>query len=413
MMMMMMTTTTTMTMMIMTLMMMASTAMTSMFAVVAWVPPQHITTHQRRCLIDTTTSSLALKRRRRPQQQQPRFLQTAITTKTTKTRTTTTTQLQGWISDLFNPYDSKIPPELVDEIYKAEANTQAAQNRGQRVFLYTCLAIVGIVMATFNGFLTELRAEEAAASASASIAAGSVVVETVHNNNLNALVSNGFGWVLENPVWTFLFTNKIGGGIALLTGGGFGLLAEAELDSKRINAEKIYEELERRRQLKQEKQPKSNGSSSSSNNNKKKQRKRSGKETKRLSALSEVVMPSSTETMDASTTDMLQAATSNDSNGPTTEVVTSASATAEKQEPDDSRATTGEMKKGLLDQMKNLYERADSMAASQALLLNKKLEDAGVVEKITDETGLKVIGREEAKKLETNKDTNGKNDEQP
>jgi hypothetical protein len=38
------------------------------------------------------------------------------------------------------------------------------------------------------------------------------------------------------------------------------------------------------------------------------------------------------------------------------------------------------------------------MAASQALLLNKKLEDAGVVEKITDETGLKVIGKEEAAK---------------
>ena len=39
------------------------------------------------------------------------------------------------------------------------------------------------------------------------------------------------------------------------------------------------------------------------------------------------------------------------------------------------------------------------MAASQALLLNKELEDRGLVEKITDETGLKVIGREEAAKL--------------
>ena len=36
------------------------------------------------------------------------------------------------------------------------------------------------------------------------------------------------------------------------------------------------------------------------------------------------------------------------------------------------------------------------MAASQALLLNKKLEDAGIVEKITDETGLKVIGKQAA-----------------
>jgi len=43
------------------------------------------------------------------------------------------------------------------------------------------------------------------------------------------------------------------------------------------------------------------------------------------------------------------------------------------------------------------------MAASQALLLNKKLEDTGVIEKITDETGLKVIGKEEAAKLKAQK----------
>ena len=33
------------------------------------------------------------------------------------------------------------------------------------------------------------------------------------------------------------------------------------------------------------------------------------------------------------------------------------------------------------------------MAASQALLLNKELEERGFVEKITDETGLKIIGK--------------------
>ena len=33
-------------------------------------------------------------------------------------------------------------------------------------------------------------------------------------------------------------------------------------------------------------------------------------------------------------------------------------------------------------------------AASQALLLNKELEDRGVIEKITDESGLKVVGKE-------------------
>ena len=55
---------------------------------------------------------------------------------------------------------------------------------------------------------------------------------------------------------------------------------------------------------------------------------------------------------------------------------------------------------GIFGKMKEFYDKADSMAQSQALLLNKELEERGVVEKITDETGLKVIGREEAAKLE-------------
>ena len=43
------------------------------------------------------------------------------------------------------------------------------------------------------------------------------------------------------------------------------------------------------------------------------------------------------------------------------------------------------------------------MAASQALLLNKELEDRGVIDKITDETGLKVVGKEAAAKLKEKK----------
>ncbi len=45
------------------------------------------------------------------------------------------------------------------------------------------------------------------------------------------------------------------------------------------------------------------------------------------------------------------------------------------------------------DKARDLYEKADRMAAAQALLLNKELEDRGVLEKITDETGLKVVGK--------------------
>ena len=51
---------------------------------------------------------------------------------------------------------------------------------------------------------------------------------------------------------------------------------------------------------------------------------------------------------------------------------------------------------GIFGKIKGFYEKADSMAASQALLLNKELEDRGVIDKITDESGLKVIGKEAA-----------------
>lgn len=257
------------------------------------------------------------------------------------------TRLYNQILESLGVYESKIPEELRDEIYKAEANTEAAQNRGKRIALYTVLAILGIALASFNGFLTEIRAS----------------ASPEHGNNLYVLEENGFGWVLANPVFKFFFTNKIGGGLCFLFGGGSGLLAEAELDTKRINAEKIYEELERRRNLKAKIKPVGSGSK----NNKKKRR--SGKETKRLGALSEVVMDDDTNNK----------------------------ATAAPETSTEDKASD---KQGVFSKVKEFYEMADSMAASQALIMNKNLEDAGMLDKITDESGLKVIGREEAKKLE-------------
>jgi hypothetical protein len=59
---------------------------------------------------------------------------------------------------------------------------------------------------------------------------------------------------------------------------------------------------------------------------------------------------------------------------------------------------------GVLGKIKSLYNEADKMAASQALLLNKELEDMGVLEKITDESGLKVIGKEAASELKKDSD---------
>jgi signal recognition particle GTPase len=96
-------------------------------------------------------------------------------------------------------------------------------------------------------------------------------------------------------------------------------------------------------------------------------KKRSGKQAKRLGALSEVVMDDVLEPM------------------------------MEQQEQ--PQADPEKKQEGMMEKLKDWYDKADSMAASQALLLNKKLEEEGIVEKITDETGLKVIGKEAAAKI--------------
>ena len=49
------------------------------------------------------------------------------------------------IFDFMSPFESKIPEELRDEIYQAEANTPAAKDRGQRVAIYALIAFVGIL----------------------------------------------------------------------------------------------------------------------------------------------------------------------------------------------------------------------------------------------------------------------------
>lgn len=254
----------------------------------------------------------------------------------------------GPLSFLFNPYDSKIPKEIEKEIYEAEGNTPAAQERGKRIALYAVIAFVGILMAFFNGFITELRSTP------------------MPDGGAFSLEDAGFEWVESSFLTRFFFMNKIGGGLALLTGAGAGLLAEAEFDSRRLNAERIYEELVRRRTAKQEREaPK-----------KKKKQRASTKEKKRLKALSEVMVNDKEEE------DVVGGAAKTDET-----VMASAEETTPSAEPEKKGGG------GVFDSVKNFYQRADSMAASQALLLNKKLEDAGVLEKITDETGLKVVGK--------------------
>lgn len=262
----------------------------------------------------------------------------------------------------------EIPPELKDEIYEAEANTAAAQGRQQRVIAYVLLTILGVTTAFFNAFLSDLRFGGGAPSSD--------------------LEYYGFGWVQSNFFTGFLFTNKIGGALGLLGAGLSGTLAEVEIRSKKENAEKIWAEMQRRKAIK-------GSSTNASKQKKKRSMSQSSKKKKRMSALEELMEyddePPSTVTPDSPIAEHQEA-----------ETVT-------KDKKDDDQSTHRLDKQsagGLIGTIKGFYEKADSMAASQALLLNKELEDRGIIDKITDESGLKVIGKEAAAKLQEKKTEN-------
>mmetsp|Transcript_33281 Transcript_33281/g.59950 ORF Transcript_33281/g.59950 Transcript_33281/m.59950 type:complete len:368 (-) Transcript_33281:146-1249(-) len=269
--------------------------------------------------------------------------------------------LRGLFDDDDEDDPEIIPPELRDEIYRAEANTPAAQGRQQRIIVYLLLTFAGVTTSFFNAFLTDLRFGDGSPSTDVAF--------------------YGFGWVQDNWFTSFMFLNKIGGAIGLLGAGLSGTLAEVEVRSRKENAEKIFTEMQRRKSLKENK---------ASNKANKKKKKRSlaqtskkdmtGTQKKRLSALEElmedetpaVVVPENVEQSG--------------------EVVDSAKATITEKTEEESKED------GIFGKIKGFYNQADSMAASQALLLNKELEDRGVVDKITDESGLKVIGKEAAAK---------------
>ena len=107
-----------------------------------------------------------------------------------------------------------------------------------------------------------------------------------------------------------------------------------------------------------------------------------GKQKKRLSAIEEVINDGDEMAMTMSST------MSNAANGG----VTVDNSIADEDAVDDNTYNN----KGIFDAIAGFYKKADSMAASQALLLNKELEDRGIIEKITDETGLKVVGKKAA-----------------
>ncbi len=141
--------------------------------------------------------------------------------------------------------------------------------------------------------------------------------------------------------------------------------------TKNENAEKIWAELQRRKT-----QSESGTKTKKQKTKQKSNRKMSKKNRKRLDALSEVIVEDDHEVLSTAP--------------PLT------SEASEVPVPQDEKSSPNE---GIFGKVKDFYAKADQIAQSQALILNKELEDRGVVEKITDETGLKVIGKEEAAKL--------------
>jgi len=244
-----------------------------------------------------------------------------------------------------------IPDEVKDQIYAAEANTPAARDRGSRVALYVAFTILGIGLSSVNVFLSNIRAD----------AGGSY-------DDLSSIADLGFGWVGGNPLMSFFLLNKIGGAIALLMAGAGGTMWDLENRTKNETAEKIWKELERRKNSESgpARRVKKKVKSKKLKNQKKKQR---------LDAFAELIVED--------------------------EPAPSPASEPAPKEDEVEKKDGGEG--GLMGKMKNFYDQADQMAASQALLLNKELEDRGVVEKITDETGLKVIGKEAAAKAKKDK----------
>ena len=86
-------------------------------------------------------------------------------------------------------------------------------------------------------------------------------------------------------------------------------------------------------------------------------------------------------------------------------ITTSDKSNQEQEQQQQQQQQPQQQEDGILGKIKGFYDKADQMAASQALLLNKELEDKGFVEKITDETGLKVVGREKAAQLKQEQTT--------
>ena len=166
-----------------------------------------------------------------------------------------------------------------------------------------------------------------------------------------------------------------------------------QFDARRANAEKIWAELQKRRSEREvdSRRAKKRQSKRNPKAVPEARKKRSGTQQKRLSALVEVALDDKVVSADSATPT---------AQPPAEAAVASSEKEGTKENPiGESTEPKSEESGGFFSKMKDMYEKADQMAASQALLLNKELEELGVVDKITDETGLKIIGKDAASLL--------------
>lgn len=266
------------------------------------------------------------------------------------------------LEQILQPWKLNIPDEYRNKLLTAEANTAAGKERKQRMNFFTSGTLAGIAISSANIYLTTIREYENL---------GSFAEDMIFLNE------QGYDWLTGNPVLSFFLLNGIGGGIGLFLFGICGTMIELEQRTKTESVQKIWDELVRRRESKEEKE-------------KSMTKKKRNKKKKRLDAFSELMVEDFVANVvnDSSSTDA--DAVRSVSSGTSSE--TSTVAVEEEQKKDEGS--------GILGKLKGFYAQADSMAASQALLLNKKLEEEGLVEKITDESGLRVIGKESACKLQ-------------
>ena len=241
--------------------------------------------------------------------------------------------------------DSQIPEEFRKDIEEAEAKTPAAKDRADRIFIYTAIGVLFLAFALSSaiyGKVVDFENPDADGFAS--------IEETL--------------WFQASKALPILST-KFGLYIDMAVAGLCYFLVENEYVRKFNTQEEIWKEIKRRKEA----------SMAGGKTKKAKVVKAKGKKGGRMKAFAEVidVEEEKAETEEVPSVESIEAPVSNDQ----------------------EKSKEG----GMLGKLKDFYSKADDMAAAQALLLNKKLEDTGVVEKITDETGLKVIGKDAAKKL--------------